>query len=136
MFYKFSQNLCRAHGFISDKTGEEVGFTPAAKIIYTYMLHRFTFHVIKNNREYFESHSTIGEQCGIDSKTVQRQLKVLIDHGIVSSTKAPKSGGGHARHNYTSIRTDMKLVYKQNKVVDTSVQTGMIDENLDMEDWI
>ncbi|ANA49240.1 hypothetical protein PMW_115 [Pseudomonas phage phiPMW] len=136
MFYKFSQDLCRAHGFISYTTGEEVGFTPAAKIIYTYMLHRFMFHVVKEGREYFESQSTIGEQCGLDTKTVQRQLKVLVTHGVIASEKAAKTGGGHARNKYTRIRTDMTLVYAQNKVVDTTLAPDTIDEQFDMEEWI
>lgn len=132
-FYKFPQALCKACGFISFKTGEVVSLTPAAKIIYTYMISRWQFFVVGQGGEYFETHATIGDQCAFDAKTVSRQLKTLVDHGVIDCVKVV-SGGGHARYRYTDIKSDLTLVYKEYKTVVANTKTGEAEPVEDIDD--
>lgn len=58
---------------------ELIKLTPTDKIVYSFMLHRYThFKGI-----YRDKQGSIADACGLDVKTVQRCIKGLVDNGVI-----------------------------------------------------
>lgn len=136
-YYRLSQDLCRASGFVSKTTaGQIVKLSSSAKIIYAYMYHRYEYFVTKLKGEYFETQATIGDGCDVESKTVGRILSMFMDHGIINATLSKPKSGGYMRYTYQGITDDIEFVFgkiKKDKpqiVVDNSVATEYSDDFL------
>jgi predicted transcriptional regulator len=114
-FYKLSQDLCKASGFVNKTTGEVIKLTASSKLIYTYILHRYDFFVLKNGGEYFETHCTIGEACDTDPKTVARAVASFIDGGVLKARFEKPKSGGYSRYYYESIQQNIDLVFGKMK---------------------
>lgn len=108
-FYKFPKELARATGYVCQKTGEMVKFTPSTKIVYAYMISRNEFFTEKLKRRHFESQRVIAESCGMDEKSCGKILRKMLEHGLLEGERKQPEQGGHPRYYYKTVNTDVQL---------------------------
>ena len=108
-FYMIPKILARADGFISRHTGEAVPLTSSAKLVYTYMLSRNEFFVVKQNSQHYESQSTVADACGLEYKAAGKILRTFTDHKIIEAQKLRPNAEGQWRWFYKKVHTDIAL---------------------------
>lgn len=108
-FYIMPKILARADGFISKETGEAIPLTSSAKIVYTYMLSRNEFFVVKKNSQHYESQSSIADACGLEYKTAGKILRTFTEHKIIEAQKLRPGGEGQWRWFYNKVHSDIIL---------------------------
>jgi len=108
-FYMIPKILARADGFISRHTGEAVPLTSSAKLVYTYMLSRNEFFVVKQNSQHYESQSTVADACGLEYKAAGKILRTFTDHKIIEAQKLRPNAEGQWRWFYKKVHTDIDL---------------------------
>lgn len=108
-YYKIPKDLARANGYFSLETGAAIKLTPAAKLVFSYMLARNDFFTNKLSGSHFETQTTIAEACGIEYKACGKILRGFIDNGVLSGEKLRPNGEGQWRWFYSNVCTDMKL---------------------------
>lgn len=121
-FYKFPKELARATGYVCQKTGEMVKFTPSTKIVYAYMINRNEFFTERLKGKHFESQKVIAESCGMDEKSCGKILRKMLDHGLLEGERKQPERGGHPRYYYKTVNTDVQLWEKGKKVADSTTQ--------------
>ncbi len=144
LFYKLSQEMCRASGFVSKSDGSMVSLSSSAKIVYAYMLHRNDFFVRQLKGDHFETQTTIADACGIEYRTVMRIMKDLTTHGVIVARKEKSDRSGYVRYSYESVSENLTYWYgkKDNPtfgepkiVVDNHVVTEYSDDFLNNIDF-
>lgn len=66
---------------------QEKELSLSAKVIYVYMLWRYTFFVKERQGLYFESQETVASACGVSRKTVNESVQKLSSLGWMSYKK-------------------------------------------------
>lgn len=60
----------------------------STKIVYAYMLWRYTFFIRDKKGTYFESQDSIAEACSLSRKTVNESIQGLVKIGWLTSEKS------------------------------------------------
>ena len=78
----------------------------------------------------FPSMRTIGSDCGISERTIQRTMKVLLEEGFVIKENRYRDNGGQSSNLY-------KLQIEPEKIIDNQANSSEVkikDEKLELEE--
>jgi DNA-binding transcriptional regulator YhcF (GntR family) len=70
------------------------------KVLYSFM-HAAYFSLKATGREFFMTRETLGENCAMSARTVQRCVKVLEDAGLIEVDRRCKKGSSDQLNYYT-----------------------------------
>jgi len=130
-YCKVPKDFLMASGFIS-KTEPQlvVELTPAAKLIYVYMLDKNKFFLNNLKSEHYETQATIARFCSLEVKTATRLLGLFVHHGALRAELLRKKNvSPHLQWYYREVVTDIELT---NKVggKHVSVESGVIYDKI------
>lgn len=83
---------------VSVIAGKELTLDLHHKVIYSYMLSRYTYHK-QTNSAYFESQSNIAKMLNLAERTIGRKVNDLVDVGVIVVTK-DKCASGYQKNVY------------------------------------
>ena len=73
---------------------QEKELSLSAKVIYVYMLWRYTFFVKERQGLYFESQETVASACGVSRKTVNESIHCSFGTDKEKSSYSTEAIGG------------------------------------------
>lgn len=100
-YYVLPKALVSSKHFVDKVTGEVVDITYCDKLVLMYLIDKVSFHN-SEGRTMHESMPAIAEQLDVSAKSVQRSVKKLIEHRVVSATIVSAAQG----YVYHSIDVD------------------------------
>ena len=103
--HNYTQQVFKSTGFVSQSTGEVIDFTPMMKIIYLTFLNEM-FH---SKGELDVSQQSIADTLSVDRKTINRNIRVLLEHGILSGEKRTNASRGFTHWVYSDVMFPINL---------------------------
>lgn len=105
---KSPDDLDKAVGYVSPKTGEYVVFKANDKRIIVHLLNRVGFFVDKLKGEYYESQETIATALGLSYKNFGISARKMIENGLIDA-ELRKPDKGKTRWFYDGVNTGVVL---------------------------
>lgn len=102
-YYVLPKALMSAKQFVNKVTGEVVDITYGDKMVLMYLIDKVSFHN-SEGRTMHESMPAIAEQLDMSAKSVQRSVKKLVEHHVVSATIVSAAKG----YVYHSVDVDQQ----------------------------
>ena len=121
--HKYTQQVFKSTGFVSQSTGEVIDFKPMLKIIYLTFLNEM-FH---SKGELDVSQQSIADTLSVDRKTMNRNILVLLEHGILSGEKRTNASRGYSQWVYFDVMFPLNLDTsgRSNKTLSAQVRKGI-----------
>lgn len=116
-YFSLYRELLTAQHYVCKNTGNLIHLTSEKKIIWCWMIDRYTFFK-DQNKEFFDNQTDIAAACGVSVSTVKRFLAELTDAvnedgkplgaGYIKTTQT-RSIGGHKSNSYVLL-SDLVLM--------------------------
>lgn len=103
--HKYTQQVFKSAGFVSQTTNDVIAFIPIMKITYLTLLHE----LFNSGGKLEMSQQTIADTLGVDRKTVNRTIQVFLEHGILYGEKRPNSARGYTQWVYSEVMFPLDL---------------------------
>ena len=103
--HKYTQQVFKSAGFVSQATNAVIAFTPTMKVTYLTLL----YELFNSGGKLELSQQTIADTLGVDRKTINRTIQVFLEHGILYGEKRLNRDRGYTQWVYSEVMFPLDL---------------------------